>query len=420
MNLRNKTVLVVDNGLFVSWAERLSRDFGTVYYTTNARSQFRKINPSIIGQGIDGIEWTDDIFGKHFDKIDLFVFPDIGFGWLQVQLVKMGKRVWGARLGEELELYRDTCKKAMKQHALPVSEYEVVKGFDALRSYLKKHENVWVKVDKYRGTFETFKSTNYKEIEPELDRIEFEIGPYKHEIEFVVEEDLPDKIEVGLDYYCIDGTFPSQSLVGIEVKDLGYVAEFRKRSDLPPELLEFDNGMADLFKQYQYRGGYSFEARIGKDKIPFMIDFCARAASPQSELYIEFYENLAEILWFGAEVKCIVPEPVAKYGVEVIIKANNADENWQLVDFPEESRRFIKLYNVTKIRDRYCVIPQVTGMNEIGVIVGWGETLDEAFKQVEKVNETISGFKVKVDLSAIDTAEAEMRKSEEFGIKLFS
>ena len=97
MNLANVKCLVVDNGLFVDLAVRLARDFGKVWYYTPWEQSFPLMNHGRIGEGLEEIERVRSVFGKHFNDVDLFVFPDIFHADLQDYLVGQGKRVWGGR-----------------------------------------------------------------------------------------------------------------------------------------------------------------------------------------------------------------------------------------------------------------------------------------------------------------------------------
>lgn len=415
VNLKEKTVLVYDNGLFVETAKTLAKSFKKVYYYMPWKSAFPKSNQYIVGVGIEGIEriWN---FWDYFSKIDLFVFPDVYDGDLQKHLVSLGKNVWGGRKGEEMELYRDKMKQYMQKLGLYVTPYAVVKGTENLRAYLKEHENVHVKINMLRGNFESFKSDNYKSVEPKLDEIEYILGAMKTELDFIVEDNY-DGCEVGADMYSIDGQYPTETLAGIEVKDLGYVGKFLKYKDLSPKVVDFNTKIAPALKAYGYRGFMSTEIRIN-DKEPYMVDFCARQASPPGELYQIMYENLAEIIWYGAQGYLIDPVVDNDYGVEALIHSSWADKNWQPVEFPEAYRDNIKLRNACKIEGKYYCVPQAVGLPEIGAIVAEGKTLDEAVDKVKEIAEQVTGYYIEAKVESIDKALEEFEKLEEYGVKI--
>jgi len=89
-NYAKKSILVIDNGLFLHFAEHLTEYFGTVYYWSPWVSAFPKSNSLIVGQGVPGITRVRSIW-EVADEVDLFVFLDIGYGQLQDYLAGMGK-----------------------------------------------------------------------------------------------------------------------------------------------------------------------------------------------------------------------------------------------------------------------------------------------------------------------------------------
>ncbi len=419
-DLSQVTCLVADQGLFVELAVTLAETFKKVYYYCPGwTSAFPKVNNTMIGTGLPGIEVVKSLFGDHFDEVDLWVFPDVNFGAEQVHLQSLGKRVFGSRMGEMMELDRAFMKGEMKKRGYPVGGWRIVKGMDALREHLKTNKDQHVKISRFRGSFETFRSPNYKFVEPKLDEVEQSLGAFKHMMEFIVEDDLPDKFEIGSDMYSIDGQFPTKTLAGIEIKDEGFVGIFKARAEFPEQLTRFDKVMSPLLKDFGYRGFYSTEVRIGKDKVPYMIDFCGRAASPPNELYQAFYLNLAEIIWEGAGGVCVDPKPAAKYGAEALIHSAWADKGYQPLEIPDEIRPYVKLRNAVKINSRYYVVPQAVGLPEIGAVVGWGDTMEQAIDMVREVAEQVKGYYVEIKLDAFERAQEEISKSEEFGFKIF-
>ena len=417
--------LVVDNGLFVEIAIKLAKTYKKFYYYVPWESAFAKMNLGMIGTGLEGIEVVDSIYGPHFDDVDLFVFPDIYFGYEQEMLEKMGKKVWGSRTGECLELQREGMKEILTKLDLPVGKFTHIKGIANLRAFLKDNEDVYVKIDKYRGTFETFHSANYKEVEPKLDEVEYCIGAFKHTIEFTVEEALPDRVEVGTDCWVVTDDngvahYPEHTISGIEIKDVGFASIFKKYADIPEVVTRFNERMKPVFGAYNWRGFMSTEVRIGKDMKPYMIDLCARAPSPPNELYQEQYSNLADCIWAGANGVVIEPEATAKYGAEIMLHSSWADKGWQPVTFPPELRDRVKLRNATKIHDVYYAIPQACGLPEVGAVIGLGNTLKEALDNAVENAEQVSGYYMEAKMGAIDDIKEQCKKLDELGLDMFN
>jgi len=418
---KDKTVLVVSHGLFAHIAERLTRDFGRVllYIPWNSMS-FPTVNVGEVGYGVPGVERVDAIFGKHLKECDLIIFTDIYFAAEQVHLEELGYRVWGSRNGEELEIYRETCKEVMADLGLPLNRWKKVKGVKALREHLKSNEKQYVKFDKWRGNFETFRSESYDLSEVKVDEIAYNLGAFQHIAEFICEDDLPDCVEIGTDLFTIDGALPSQTLLGIEVKDLGYCGEFKKWESIPEVVRRWNEVMSPVFAKYGYRGWLSNEIRITKDLEPYMIDATCRMPSPPGELCSEFYTNYADILWYGADGVLVDPEPIAKFGIEVIMKSDWAKENWQPIEFDEKFANQIKLFNPMVIEGNRYIVPQNEDMAEIGAIVGWGNSLEEAQEHLDAAIESVEGFGIKIPKGSIEDAKEEMQKLADFGLPVFS
>ena len=417
----DKTVLVAAHPLFVEMAVRLARDFGKVYYwNPGADATFPTAQQGMVGFGMEGITVVESWALPFFDSVDLVVCPDLYLGALQVRWEQMGKRVWGARNGEEIEIYRGIAKELMEKEGLPVQPWGYVKGMKALRAHLMEFPNQHVKIDRYRGNFETFFAQDYDLVLPKLDEIAHNLGPLQEEVNFMVEDDLPDRVEVGLDTYCIDGEYPSHTLTGIEVKDLGYLGEFLEWSKIPEPLTRWTDRMAPHFARYGYRGFLSNEIRIGEDHEPFMIDACCRAGSPPNELYQEFYTNLSEIIWEGAGGVVVDPKPIAKFGVQVIGKSSWASANPQPVAIDPKWRRNVKLYNPIHTAAGFCVLPQDDQMEECLSVVGWGDTAEEALQMVKDASDGVRAYGLKIPMGSADDALAEAEKLTEIGLPVFS
>ena len=415
---RNKSCCVVDNGLFVELAVTLSKSFGQVYYYSPWESAFPKSNEVLIGKGIPDVTRIDSIWPV-LDAVDLWVFPDIYMGSLQHHLADdLGKRVWGSREGEELELDRMASKRHLARLGIPIGEHRAIKGLDKLREHLGTYDNQFVKISRTRGDMETFYSTHYKIIEPRLDELEHSLGAKKRGMQFIVEDAIDDAVEVGYDGYSVDGMFPNQCMIGIEIKDKGYVGVIRSTEDMPQAILSANAHLAGSLEAYQYRNFLSLEMRITRDLRGWVIDPCMRMGSPPGELAQVMYENLADIFWFGAQGILVEPVCKAKWGAELLIHSEWADKNWQAIDFPEEHREHYKFRNLTIMDGRYYVVPQSVGLPEIGAVLGLGDTMEEAITQCKEMADQVEGHFIEIYPDSLDGAQEEVAKLKEFGITL--
>lgn len=407
-DLSRKTVLIVDNGLFCDLSLTLAKRFGKVLYYSPWEQSFPRSNEILIAEGLPGVTRVNSIWPV-VDDVDLFVFPDIFHGPLQVHLAKQGKRVWGGRLGENLEILRGLSKRWISGVGLPVGPWRQLRGLDRLREFLKANDDQYVKIPRTRGDMETFHAATYKLIEPRLDELEHSLGAKKHIQEFIVEAPIAPAVEVGYDGFSIDGKFAQQALYGVEVKDMAYLGQVVSYQDLPAGVREVNAKLSGLFADWHYRGFFSSEIRIKGGK-PYLIDPCCRMASPPGELYQTMIANLAEILWHGADGIVIEPEFIDVWGAQLVMSSPWAAHNWQPIDFPPSIRDHLRLHYSTRINGRYYVIPQAIEMAEIGAVVATGASADEAIANVTKIAEKIEGYGIKFNFDALQDAKADMEK----------
>jgi hypothetical protein len=410
------TAMVVDYGLFTDLAARLAREFKRVLYYVPWEASYPRMHPAHIGYGVDGLELVESLFGPWYEDVDVFIFTDLGFPHLQTWLETQGKRVWGARTAEELEICREGMHGLLKRLDLPCPEYASVTGIDALRSHLMGRSNAWVKISKWRGHFETFFVEDYAVARPILDEIEHDMGPLADIAAFMIEDDLPGRIEAGTDGITVDGQLPRRVLTGIEVKDRAYAGRIMDWAEIPEPVRRFDEAIAPTLAAYGYRGFYATEVRIGRDQAPYLIDFCARVGSPPSELWQEMYLNLGDMVWKGANGILVDPVPAARFGCEVMIGSRMPDSDWQSVCFPEHVRDHVKLRNVAKIGDCYYLVPQNMNIPDFGAVLGMGDTLDEAIREAKDIAAQIDGSAAYVDTSALDDVRGELRKMRDLGL----
>ena len=402
-NYTKKSILVIDNGLFLHFAEHLTEYFGTVYYWSPWVSAFPKSNSLIVGQGVPGVTRVRSIW-EVADEVDMFVFLDIGYGQLQDYLVGIGKRVWGSRLGEELELDRVWAKQKATDLGISIGPYSVIRGIDDLRSFLRDNPDQYVKVSTLRGDAETFYSSDYELVEPRLDQLEWVLGIRKHWTEFIVETAIHDAIEIGYDGYTIDGAFPKEALFGIEVKDKGYLGETMPYSDLPSSLIDINKKLLPYLREQKYRGIFSSEARVRGDEY-FLIDPCCRVPSPPGELYGVLISNWADILWEGSDGELVDPVFTAKFAAGLVLVSEWARDNWQPVVYPDSISDFVRLKNYSVIDDRRYVIPQtICPIDTIGVVVGTGSTAEEAIRKTQRNAEQIEGLGIDYGVGVLEDA----------------
>lgn len=404
---RNRCVCFYDYGLFVEIAVTLAKDFGRVLYYAPWQDGYPSSNSLLIGTGLDGVERISSIW-PYLDEIDLFVFPDVYEGPLQEHLISLGKRVFGCRMGEELELDRIKSKEISKKLGIDIGPYTVVKGLDALRQHLKEKDDQWVKISATRGDMETFHSKNYALVEPRLDELEHNLGAKKKVMQFIVEDGINDACEVGYDGFTVDGRYAKGAIVGVEVKDKAYLGRTMAYRDLPDDVRSVNDKLTPALKKYKYRGFLSTEIRCNDDGA-FLIDPCARCGSPPNEVYQMMIGNLADIVWNGADGIMVEPEYTAKWGAELLLTSEWAMTNWQAVEFPKKYRDNVKVRNLAVIDGKYYYVPDKSACSAIGAIVATGDTPEAAMEECRKIAKTVEGHHLDVASEALDEAHDDLK-----------
>jgi hypothetical protein len=418
-NLKDKTLLVVDNGLFFELALTMARSYKKVYYYIEWKDAYPGMAKAVIGtewkngkqlDTFDGLpfERVENMF-DYIDKADVIFFPDIYNGDLIEYLRKQGKPVFGSGRGEELELERWHTKQYFKKIGMDVQPMERVIGIDKLRERLQQVENKWIKLSKYRKIIETFHHKNYGLTEPLLDKMEWELGPMSHILEYIIEDNIEAVVEEGMDGFTVDGKYPNYLIQGCEIKDLSYAGKFIKYSELSKGCKVVNEQIAPMLKNYGYRGLFSTEVRTTAEGKHYFIDPCCRGGSPPNELYQEMYANLAEIVWEGAHGRIADPKPVKPFGIEVLIHADSMLNTHQAVYFPPEIRQWVKLRNTLKIDDQYYTL-NLHGLPEVGALVAIGNSFEECKKKLEEMAPKVEGYHLSIKTDAIDQAIEEYNK----------
>lgn len=415
--LGTKSVCVVDSGVFQEIARSLSRSFGRVYYTSPWVADYPSSYKTSLGEGFPNFERVDDIW-EIVDDVDLFVFTDLHQGTLQEYLQAQGKRVFGSRNADELECCRTDAKKHFDDLGIPQAPYVVVQGMDELRSYIKSRGNdkLWIKINRTRGDTETFSVEGYDLCKNRLDVMEAEYGPIAAERLFVVEDNLPDTLDIAIDTYCIDGQYPLQAMLGVEQKDMGYVCAVKDWSQMPPALVDIYEKLAPTLSLYQYRNLFALESRVGKNGL-WLADPCCRFGSPVSELELDLITNLPEIMWEGANGTMVMPQYKARYGCEVLIKSAWSPEKPMLIQFPEEYRDQIKLRYAAQFGNDTWILPQNSG-EEVGAVVAYGNSLQECMDEVNEIGSQIKGTQLTVTTGSMDELKGSLEDLASWGITL--
>lgn len=408
------TACVVDKGLFLPIALKLAEQFKHVYWWSPWDDCAPKIERGLIGDGFENMTRVPDIW-RIKNKCDLFVFPDVGFGGLQAELISQDYPVWGHHGADELETQRGLFLDTLKEVGMLVPKYEVITGLTALREFLSDKEDKWIKVSKWRGDWETLHWRDWEHDEMTLDGYAYRFGAAKELIRFYVFDPIDTDIEDGIDTYCINGQFPKTVMHGMENKDKSYLCAVQPMEDVDERVRIVPEKFGPVLGQYGYRGFFSTEVRI-KDENSYFIDPTCRAASPPSQVMTELFGNLGEIIWQGAQGNLVEPEPTAQFGVQALIKVERDCDEWVVLDIPKKLRAQVKCGFACEIDGRICIPPHPL-KDMIGWLVATGNDLEEAIEDLKEYREQLpDGVTCDVDSLANLLKEAESAKEE--GIEL--
>ena len=409
--ISDSTALVFDHGLFVSVADRLSRDFKRVLYHTPWESGFPTVNQCVLGDGFPNIERCNDIWSV-LDDVDVLVFPDILHAGLQRHLESLGKPVWGSRYADSLELNREKFHEVLASVGLPVPQFTVKKGITSLRTFLKEKENVFLKISRFRGSMETRHWRSWKQDEGLLDALALRFGPAKEIVPFLVFEALETELEIGSDTYGVDGKWPSLMLHGIEQKDSSYLSAVTLKEDMPKELLCVLEAFSPILKKYRMRNQWSTEVRVVEGK-PYFTDPTPRGGLPSTASQLEVWENFSEIVWAGAHGELLDPVPMADFTAEVAISIKVEDGQWGSIEVPNELKQWLKVANCCQIGGR-LVMPDDVFFPDCA---GWLVAIADSPKAViEKLKDYVKllpdGVKAHLDTMVDAIKEVDIEREE--------
>lgn len=371
-----KTFTVVDCGFFLPVARRLAESGARVYFHNPAwQKAFPSINDGILGDGIRDIKCVPDLWDVK-DQTDCYVFPDIQQPGLQEELRSQGKRVWGSARGMVLETDRLFFLKKLEELGLDVPPYDVITGVTNLGVYLKDKQDVFIKMSRWRGSWETKHWRSWKQDAHHLDNWAVRFGGIKDKVRFLCFAKIETDLEIGADTYCIDGQWPSQMLHGIEAKDCAYLSAVTQREAMPEQLLPIMEAFSPFLKEKRYRSQWSMEVRVGK-KGNYFIDATCRGGLPSTDSQLIALENFADIIYHGANGDFVEPEYNCKFTAECMVSIKGESKSWETIDLPEALKPQLKLYDYCEVNGQPWFPADEDERAEIGWLVATGNTPTE-------------------------------------------
>lgn len=407
-DLADITCLTVDYGTFLSLADKMGEKVARSLYYSPFETEYRDARKCVIGTGLANVERVDE-WQEMIGEIDLFIFPDIGYGGLQRYLRSIGKAVWGGNGASDLELYRTRFMEKLGQLGLPVAPSKVIKGLTALSDHLKTVEDRWIKVNRFRENMETWHHKTYAHSEPILEWLAVEFGGVAEHVVFVVQEPIEHAAEIGYDGWNIDGQFPEASFQGYEKKNQLYLGTWLKADQMPDEVKNVNEALAPYLKDIGYRSFLATEIRN-----EFFIDPTFRMAGQTQEHLLETCTNLPEIIWAGANGQVVQPKFSAKFAVEGTLHYTAGTDHWMVLQVPEEVKKWVKLYGYCEV-DGVCHFPPRKN-DELGVVIGNGNTVLEAIDHLKANLDLLEKEPVSCDCSGFVELITQIEEAEEKGM----
>lgn len=414
------TACVFDYGTFLCIAEKLAETMRKVYFHSPIEREYLDVRDCVRGTGLDNVIRCDEpLSPDRLATIDLFVFPDIGYAGLQRHLRSLGKAVWGHNGGTALELYRTEFLDILEAVDLPVIGHYKAHGLTDLSDYLKKNDNKWIKIDRYRNNMETWHHTDYAQSQRMLDSMAVTFGGAKETIDFVVQDEIESDIEGGYDGWCIDGQYPPFSFQGYEKKNELYLACVMADDDLPDEIKTVNEAMSRVLRKLGYRGWWATEIRI-KDGIPYFIDPTPRMPGQSGEHQLETITNFADVIWQGANGIVIEPECGWNFAAEATLhydlksKDPGISQEWKTIEIPESIARWVKLYHYCKIDGLYH-FPSGNS-DEIGVVLGAGDSVEKSIDHLTRNLDELKALPIHADVGGFTSLLDSIEEAEKQGV----
>ena len=215
--------------------------------TSPFEQEYLGVERCVTGDGLAHVVRQDEFMDPPILKtIDLFLFPDIGYGGLQRYLRSIGKPVWGSFGASNLELYRTKFLKVLEEVGLPVAKSKTILGLSRLADHLREVKNVWVKVNRFRENMETFHHQDFTHSQRELERLAVVFGPLKELVTFVVQAAIDGAQEIGYDELGTPTASSPSSFSGYEKKNEVSLGSLLTYGKMPEPVREVNERFAKV------------------------------------------------------------------------------------------------------------------------------------------------------------------------------
>ncbi len=404
------SALVIDSGLFPDVARHLSKAYDVRYFSswTNA---FPRSQEQAVGVGIPSIERVNEPIREMITKPpDLVVVPDLYLNDYEMAARNLGIPTIGANDANQLETDRWKLKEFLVEHDLDVIRTVEIQGIDHVKDYIEEHPETYVKVSVFRGDMETRKAQDWL---TEYNHLKNRLGPLGDKVRFVVEDAIPDALEIGIDCWWCDDRMVEPFVVGAETKDArywGYVCDSVKK--LPKETQRVIKALGEYFGEHEYRGFFSNEMRILPNGQTFFTDATCRVPSPPGGVMMAACKNFGALMESLAKGDPHAPEFAGDWLFESVFKSEWVLKHYLQVDVPNLDG--YTFHNYCMIDGKVWIIPHESEMAEFGSALGWGG-LKEGFDMATENCEAAHANRLDCDKGTLEDIEDEIKEAAKLG-----
>ena len=405
-----KKFLVYDpSGIFTTHASGLSKGGNEVKFYTPFNYLYRDF---CIEKDFEDLK-KQIYFFNHVKDADCIVNFDIRnqdlIGFLREQFPN--KSVFGSGKAGFLEDDRVLLKEVQGALGLDVQPFTVCTGITQLQKYLKTKKDCYVKINIFREEMESFFCADYDSVELKLDQIADHLGPHKEQFVFVVEDKIDCEVECGCDLFFNGKNYLAPYLFGYEFSKNGYIGKVSH--ELPKALETTMSAFMPVLEKFKYRGAISTEEFIISQDEHYLIDLCARMASPFTAGYPEWIENWPEVVYGVGKGKFVIPEFKHKYIGAFALKSAEALHCYEKINIKDPAK--VKMFSpVGNKKGDYAVM----GEDHVAVVIAGGDSVDEVINGLYENAESVDSCDMdKKPLKDIEKIKEIIENGEKVGIK---
>jgi len=167
---------------------------------------------------------------------------------------------------------------------------------------------------------------------------------------------------------------------------------------------------APVLEEYDFRNFWATEIRVADGK-PYFIDPTIRMPGQTGEQLMNTCTNLADVIWYGANGELIEPEFRSDYAAAATMHYTGGNpDDWKTIVIPDKLLDAVKLTHCLKHDGAYHFPPARN--DEVGVLVGEGDTAAEAIADLQEIAEELKGEPISMRLEEFPSILASIHEAD--------